>query len=51
MRGLSIGLLMALVVIYGLLAIPFNSFVQPMIIMMSIPFGIVGAVVGHLIMG
>jgi multidrug efflux pump subunit AcrB len=51
MRGLLIGLLMALVVIYGLLAIPFNSFVQPMIIMMSIPFGIVGAVVGHLIMG
>jgi multidrug efflux pump subunit AcrB len=51
MRGLLIGLLMALVVIYGLLAIPFNSFVQPMIIMMSIPFGIVGAVVGHLVMG
>jgi multidrug efflux pump subunit AcrB len=51
MRGLLIGLLMALVVIYGLLAIPFNSFVQPMIIMMSIPFGIVGAVIGHLIMG
>jgi multidrug efflux pump subunit AcrB len=51
MRGLLIGLLMALVVIYGLLAIPFNSFVQPMIIMMSIPFGVVGAVVGHLIMG
>ena len=45
------GLLIALVVIYAMLAIPFNSFAQPMIVMMSIPFGIVGAVMGHLIMG
>ena len=51
MRGLMLGLLMALVVIYAMLAVPFNSFIQPMIIMMSIPFGIVGAVIGHLIMG
>jgi multidrug efflux pump subunit AcrB len=51
MRGLLFGLLMALVVIYAMLAVPFNSFIQPMIIMMSIPFGIVGAVIGHLIMG
>jgi multidrug efflux pump subunit AcrB len=42
---------MAIVVIYAMLAVPFNSFIQPMIIMMSIPFGIVGAVIGHLIMG
>jgi multidrug efflux pump subunit AcrB len=51
MRGLLMGLLMALAVIYAMLAVPFNSFVQPMIIMVSIPFGIVGAVIGHLIMG
>jgi multidrug efflux pump subunit AcrB len=51
MRGLLMGLLMALVVIYAMLAVPFNSFIQPMIIMMSIPFGIVGAVMGHLVMG
>jgi multidrug efflux pump subunit AcrB len=51
MRGLLIGLLMALVVIYAMLAVPFNSFIQPMIIMISIPFGIVGAVIGHLVMG
>jgi multidrug efflux pump subunit AcrB len=51
MRGLMLGLLMALVVIYAMLAVPFNSFIQPMIIMMSIPFGIVGAVIGHLVMG
>jgi multidrug efflux pump subunit AcrB len=42
---------MALLVIYAMLAIPFNSFIQPLIIMISIPFGIVGAVLGHLIMG
>ncbi|UCF91264.1 MAG: efflux RND transporter permease subunit [Desulfobacterales bacterium] len=51
MQSLFNGLMMALVVIYAMLAVPFNSFVQPMIIMMSIPFGIVGAVIGHLIMG
>jgi multidrug efflux pump subunit AcrB len=51
MQSLITGLLLALVVIYAMLAVPFNSFVQPMIIMMSIPFGIVGAVTGHLIMG
>jgi multidrug efflux pump subunit AcrB len=51
MRGLMFGFLMALVVIYAMLAIPFNSFIQPMIIMMSIPFGVVGAVIGHMVMG
>jgi multidrug efflux pump subunit AcrB len=51
MQSLMMGLLMALIVIYAMLAVPFNSFVQPIIIMMSIPFGIVGAVLGHLIMG
>jgi multidrug efflux pump subunit AcrB len=51
MQSLFTGLLMAMVVIYAMLAIPFNSFIQPLIIMMSIPFGIVGAVTGHLIMG
>ncbi len=51
MRGLMFGFLMALVVIYAMLAVPFNSFIQPMIIMMSIPFGVVGAVIGHLVMG
>jgi multidrug efflux pump subunit AcrB len=43
--------MMALLVIYAMLTIPFNSFIQPLIIMITIPFGIVGAVIGHLIMG
>ena len=41
----------ALVVIYGLLAIPFRSYVQPVIVMVAIPLGFVGAVIGHLVFG
>jgi len=51
MQALKKGMLMALLIIYAILAIPFNSFLQPMIIMCSIPFGIVGAIIGHLLMG
>lgn len=51
MQSLGKGLLMAMFVIYALLAIPFKSYFQPAIIMLSIPFGIVGAVIGHLLMG
>jgi multidrug efflux pump subunit AcrB len=51
MSSLIEGLLLALLVIYGLLAVPFRSYAQPLIIMVSIPFGIVGAVIGHLLMG
>jgi multidrug efflux pump subunit AcrB len=51
MQSLMRGLLVALLVIFAMLSIPFNSFVQPFIIMISVPFGIIGAVIGHLIMG
>jgi len=51
MQSLMRGLLVALLIIFAMLSIPFNSFVQPFIIMISVPFGIVGAVIGHLIMG
>jgi multidrug efflux pump subunit AcrB len=51
MESLFKGLAIVLVVIYAMLAVPLNSYVQPAIIMMSIPFGIVGAVIGHMIMG
>ena len=43
--------LIALFGIYALLAIPFKSFSRPLIVMLAIPFGIVGAIIGHLIMG
>lgn len=51
MAALFRGLALALMLVYMLLAIPFKSYIQPAIIMVSIPFGIVGAIVGHLIMG
>jgi multidrug efflux pump subunit AcrB len=51
MQSLMRGLLAALLVIFAMLAVPLNSYIQPVIIMSAIPFGIVGAVIGHLIMG
>jgi multidrug efflux pump subunit AcrB len=39
--------LLALLVIYLLLAIPLKSYIQPVLIMTVIPFGIVGAILGH----
>lgn len=51
MSTLQMGFFCAMLGIYALLAIPFRSYMQPLIIMVSIPFGIVGAVIGHLIMG
>lgn len=45
------GLGMAMLVIYGLLAIPLRSYAQPLLILVAIPFGIVGAIWGHLITG
>jgi len=44
------GFLLALLVMYVLMAIPLGSYVQPLIIMSVIPFGVVGAVIGHIIM-
>jgi len=49
--GLARGFVVALLVIYALLAIPFRSYLQPLIIMSSIPFGLIGAVLGHVVMG
>ena len=41
----------ALLAIYGLLAMQFRSYAQPIIVMSAIPFGIVGATMGHILMG
>ena len=48
--GLINGFALALLLIYCLLAIPLKSYLQPLIIMSVIPFGAVGAILGHLIM-
>ncbi|MEM7078374.1 MAG: efflux RND transporter permease subunit [Pseudomonadota bacterium] len=50
MAGLAIGCLFSLVIIYGLLAIPLKSYLQPLVIMSVIPFGAVGAIVGHYVL-
>ncbi len=41
----------AMLLIYVLLAIPFRSYSQPLLIMVVIPFGAVGAIIGHLLLG
>jgi len=42
---------LAMAVVYALLAIAFGSYLQPLIVMTAIPFGIVGAVIGHILLG
>lgn len=42
---------LAMLIIFALLAIPLKSYTQPLIIMSVIPFGAIGAIVGHFIMG
>ncbi|MDY6853237.1 MAG: efflux RND transporter permease subunit [Thermodesulfobacteriota bacterium] len=51
MSALKMGFSIAMIAIFALLAIPFRSYIQPLIVMISIPFGIIGAVIGHLITG
>jgi len=51
MQSMKRGFQLALVMIFALLAIPFRSYTQPLLIMFAIPFGIIGAILGHLIMG
>ena len=48
---LKAGFSIAMLLIYALLAIAFSSYLQPLIVMTAIPFGIVGAVIGHILLG
>jgi len=50
-RSLLVGMLVALFGIFALLAIPLRSYAQPLIIMSVIPFGVIGAAVGHMLLG
>ncbi len=50
-RNLSVASIAALFLIYALIAIPLHSYSQPLIIMSVIPFGMIGAVIGHVIFG
>lgn len=49
--SLAWALLFVFFIIYALLAIPFKSYLQPLIVMSVIPFGMIGAVMGHWVMG
>ena len=51
MSSLVMTFTLALLAIYAMLAVPFRSYLQPLVVMLCIPFGIVGAVIGHLVMG
>jgi multidrug efflux pump subunit AcrB len=42
---------LSMLVIYGLMAVPFRSYWQPVLILTAVPFGIMGAILGHIIMG
>jgi multidrug efflux pump subunit AcrB len=45
------GALFILLGLYTMLAIPFRSYVQPFVVLLVVPFGIVGAVLGHMLHG
>ena len=47
---LMLNMVLAILVSYGLMAIAFRSYWQPLLILTAIPFGFVGAVLGHLVM-
>ena len=49
--NLKISFLLSILAIYVLLAIPFQSYLLPLIVIVSIPFGIIGAILGHAVMG
>ena len=50
-QSLLIGLALALIGMYVLLTIQFTSYLQPVLIMMIIPFGCIGAIAGHFALG
>lgn len=51
MAALGRGMLLALCLMYALMAVAFRSYVQPLLVMIAIPFGLIGAVIGHAMLG
>ena len=49
--ALGQSLFLALLVMYALMAIPFGSYSQPLIILAAVPLGLIGAVAGHMLLG
>jgi multidrug efflux pump subunit AcrB len=50
-EGLQRAFMIAMFVIFALMAIPFKSYLQPLIVMSAVPFGLIGAVLGHAVLG
>ncbi|MBC5992235.1 efflux RND transporter permease subunit [Pontibacter cellulosilyticus] len=50
-QALWSGFIIAMLLIFALLAVALNSYIQPIIVMLAIPFGVVGAVIGHILLG
>jgi multidrug efflux pump subunit AcrB len=50
-RELFQGAVIAIILIYGLMAVPLRSYIKPIVVMSAIPFGIIGAMIGHLLLG
>jgi multidrug efflux pump subunit AcrB len=51
LQSLGVGFGLSIIFIYILIAIPLRSYIKPLIIMSVIPFGIIGALLGHFVMG
>jgi multidrug efflux pump subunit AcrB len=51
MGALGLGFMLAMIVMFSMLAVAFRSYTQPILVMSAIPFGMVGAVWGHVVMG
>ncbi len=51
LQSLADGFSLAMLVNYALLAAVLHSYIKPLVVMMAVPFGLIGVVVGHLIMG
>lgn len=50
-ESLGTSFALAMIAVFGLMAIPFRSYIQPAIVMTAIPFGLIGAVLGHAVLG
>ena len=49
--ALAKGLMIALLAMFGMMAIAFKSYTQPLVVLAAVPFGFIGALIGHMIMG
>ncbi len=45
------GFMLSVLGIYALMAIPFRSYLQPLMVLSAIPFGLIGALIGHMVLG